>query len=184
MALATLRNPAVFLGMTGGAFQFGVLAGFFLQACRHFTMTDPALAFELSRYGDTHQGLVRILVTVKALEHRFCLTVGRIMATATFGHDLRIVVLQGIIGMKDFMAFHAEHTTVFCAIILDPVELRDVTPSAIRNRKRFDLHIIYIICHSWSDQQSPQQEGYTRHADNGNPQSFVHEHFLASSPIA
>ena len=123
MTFATLRNSPVFLRMAGGAFQFGMLAGLFLQTCRHPTMADPALPFKLGGYRNTRQRLVRILVTVKAFKYRLSLTMGSIMAAAALGHDLRIVVPQRIISMEDFMAFGAEHAAVFCAIILDPVEM-------------------------------------------------------------
>lgn len=109
--------------MAGGAFLLGMQAGLLLQACRHPTVANPALPFEIGRYRDTRQRLVRILVTGKAFEHRLSLAVRGIMAAAAFGHDLRIVVLQRIIGMKNFMAFGTDHTAVFCTLVPDSVEM-------------------------------------------------------------
>lgn len=102
------------------------------------------------------------------------------MTTAALGHDLRIVVLQRIIGMIDFMAFGADHTAVFCTMVLDTIELCGVATATVRHGKRCDRDIIDIVRRSSPGKQSSQQEGCARHADNSKSESSVNEHFLAA----
>jgi hypothetical protein len=139
MTFKAYWNASMFPGMTGGAFLFRVFAGLSLQAGGYLAMAQLTPVFQFGRVRDGDQRLVRIGMAVKTLQDSFGRTMRGIVATGTFWHDLRIVVTQRIIGMKNFMAIGAGHGLVPGAVIFDPVELGGMATGAISQGERCDL---------------------------------------------
>jgi len=173
MTLRTLRYSAVFLGVAGRAVLLGMHAGLGLQASGNLGMTDPALSFDVCRCRDGHQRLMGILMAVQTFYHRLRGTVWGIMTAAALGHNLRVVVFHGIIGMKHLVALHTQDTGVFCPFVLDPAEVRRMAAATIRHRERFNLNIIHTVFRCGPGWQAPQQEGCACHSGNHKSQSFL-----------
>lgn len=78
-------------------------------------------------------------MAVKTLQDSLGRTMRGIMATGTFWHDLRIVVSQRVVSVKNFMAIGASHGLVPGTIIFDPVEMGGMTAGTISQGERCDL---------------------------------------------
>jgi len=129
--------------MTRRTFLGGVFTGLILQALGHCAMTNPALLFQSGRIRDGNQRLMGILMAGQTIHYRLVCSMRCIMATGAFGHDLRVIIFQWIIGVKNFVTVCTDNLGMFCSLRLDPVKLRCMAAGAIRNGKRFDLDIVY-----------------------------------------
>ena len=120
MTLITLRNPAMLLGVAGRTFLFRMLARLGGQHGGNVRMAFATTILEQGRIGNRGQGLVGIGVAVQTLHNLRRRSMGFIMATGALGHDLRIIVLRRIIGMKHLVALSAYHLLVLVAMLLEP----------------------------------------------------------------
>ncbi len=121
VAFRTLRDAAVFLRMTGGAFLLSMHADLIFQAGGNVGMAMLAAVLNVGRIRDGCQGLMRVGVTCETLCHRFIRTMKSLMAAGTFGHDFRVIFTQRIVGMKHLVTFGTGNCLVPGAIITQPV---------------------------------------------------------------
>jgi hypothetical protein len=78
-------------------------------------------------------------MAVKTLQDSFSRTMWCIVTTGTFWHDLRIVITQRVVSVKNFMAISAGQGLVPGAVIFDPFEMGGMTAGTISQGERCDL---------------------------------------------
>jgi hypothetical protein len=84
-------------------------------------------------------------MALKALHDSLSRTVWRIMATAAFWHDLRIIVTQGVIGMKYLMTFSASNALMPGTVVTQPVIMGCMATPTFLKRQWRDFHCVDII---------------------------------------
>lgn len=81
-------------------------------------------------------------MTFQTLGYRFSGAVRYVMAAAALRHNVRIIVPQRVVGMKDFMALGAGNCLVQVPVIFEPIIMCRMAAGAFLQRQRLYLKSI------------------------------------------
>ncbi len=88
---------------------------------------------------------MRVLMTVDTGIHlRGCAMETGFMALIALGHDLSVIILQRVIGVKLFMAIRTGDILMFISILFQSGEMRKMTLSTLGDSEWFNIKVVDI----------------------------------------